>query len=92
MFPFGANGRALASGEAKGFVKMIIDESTKEILGVHIVGPNAAEMINEAAALMEAEITAEELADTTHAHPTIGESLMEAAGASLGRCIHMPKR
>jgi dihydrolipoamide dehydrogenase len=92
LFPFGANGRALASGEAKGFVKMIIDESTKEILGVHIVGPNAAEMINEAAALMEAEITAEELADTTHAHPTIGESLMEAAGASLGRCIHMPKR
>ncbi len=92
IFPFGANGRALASGMAVGFVKMVVDAKTDEILGVHIIGPNAAEMINEAAALMDQEVTAEELAEITHSHPTFGESLMEAAGAALGRCVHLPKK
>jgi dihydrolipoamide dehydrogenase len=89
-FPFAGNGRALASGETAGFVKIVTEARYKEILGVHIFGSNASELINEAAALMEMEITAEELADVIHAHPTNAETLMEAAASSLGRCIHLP--
>ena len=90
-FPFAGNGRALASGETAGFVKIVTEARYKEILGVHIFGSNASELINEAAALMEMEITAEELADMIHAHPTNAETLMEAAASSLGRRIHLPK-
>lgn len=91
-FPFMANGRALAAGETAGFVKVIADEKYGEILGVHIVGPGAAEMINEAAALMEMEITSEEISEIVHAHPTFSEAFMEAAADSLGKAIHLPKR
>ncbi len=79
MFPFRANGRALASGEGEGFVKVISSARYGEVLGVHIVGPAAAEMINEAAALMAMEVTAHEIAGIVHAHPTFSEALMEAA-------------
>lgn len=91
-FPMGANGRALASGERGGFVKVIIDERYGELLGVHIVGPGAAEMINEAAALMEMEITAHEISEIVHGHPTFSEAFMEAVADSLGKCIHLPKK
>ena len=87
-FAFSGNGRAVASGEAEGFVKILVESRYREIVGVHIYGTNASELINEAATLMEMEITAEELADMIHAHPTYSEALMEAAAASLGRCIH----
>jgi dihydrolipoamide dehydrogenase len=89
-FPFAANGRALCCGHPAGFIKLLAGKQHKELLGVHIVGPTASELINEAAALMAQEITADELAETVHAHPTHAETLMEAAAAALGRCLHLP--
>lgn len=89
-FPFAANGRALCGGHSTGFVKVLAGKPHHELLGVHIVGPQASELINEAAALMAMEITADELADTVQAHPTLSETLMEAAAAALGRCLHLP--
>jgi len=89
-FPFGANGRALASGEPDGFIKVIIDKKYGEILGAHIFGGAATEMIAEPAALMAMEITAHETADIIHAHPTYSEAFMEACADALGRCIHLP--
>lgn len=91
-FNFGSNGRALASGEGIGFVKVIADKKYGEILGVHIIGPGAAEIINEAATLMEMEITVNEAAKIIHGHPTFSEAFMEACGDALGRCIHLPKK
>ena len=90
-FQFGANGRALASGHKTGFVKVITDKKYGEILGVHVVGPAAAEMINEAAALMSMEITAYEISEIIHGHPTYSEAFMEAVADSLEKCIHKPK-
>ncbi len=91
-FPFAANGRALASDEATGFVKVVADKRTGELLGVHIAGPCAAEMINEAAALMAMEITVYEIAEITHAHPAFSEALMEAAADCLGKSLHLPPK
>ncbi len=91
-FPFGNNGRALASGEREGFVKVVTNKDDNKILGVHIVGVNAAEMINEAAALRTSGVTAKELSEIMHAHPTYSESLMEAAADSFDECIHLPKK
>ena len=90
LYPFRSNGRALASGEAEGFVKVITDKRFGEVLGVHIVGPGAAEMINEAASLMNAEVTANEIAGYIHAHPTYSEAFMEAAADSIHQCLHLP--
>ena len=91
-FPFGANGRALASGEPDGFVKVLVEKKYGEILGVHIFGGAATEMIAEAVALISMEITVHEVADMIHAHPTYSEALMEACADALGRCIHMPPK
>jgi dihydrolipoamide dehydrogenase len=92
VFPFSANGRALASGDTEGFVKVVIEPGYGEILGVHIAGAGASELINEASAAMRMEATAHELIEVVHAHPTRSEALMEAAAAALGRCIHLPAR
>lgn len=92
MFRFAANGRALASGEGVGFVKVIADKKYGEILGVHIIGPGAAEIINEAAALMEMEITVKEVASIIHGHPTFSEAFMEACADAMGECIHLPPK
>ncbi len=89
-FPFMANGRALASGEGAGMIKVIIDNKYGEILGVHMFGPNVTELIAEATALMVSEVTAHEVADTIHPHPTCSEAFMEACADALGRCIHLP--
>ena len=89
-FPLAVNGRALAVGAAEGFVKVIADAEYGEILGVHIVGYGASEIINEAAALMAMEITVHELSEIIHGHPSVSEALMEAAADCLGRCIHLP--
>ncbi len=91
-FPFGANGRALASGEPDGFVKVIIEKKYGEMLGVHIFGAVAAEMIAEPASLMAMEITVHEVANIIHAHPTYSEAFMEACADALGNCIHLPKK
>ena len=89
-FPFRALGKAHAIGEVDGLVKIIADASSDEILGVHIVGPHATDLIAEAALAMKAEVTAEELGRTIHAHPTLAEGLMEAAHAAHGVAIHLP--
>ncbi len=91
-FDFAANGRAMASGENLGFVKVIADAKYGEILGVHIVGPTAAEMINQAAALMELEITVDEVVKVIYGHPTYSEALYEAFADVLGESIHIPKK
>jgi dihydrolipoamide dehydrogenase len=88
-FPFIASGKAQAMGETEGFVKFLSDPGTDRILGVHIVGPHASDLIAEAALAMQAGATVQQLAETIHAHPTLAESLMEAAGAVHGMSIHM---
>ena len=91
-FPFAANGRALACNERAGFVKVIADKRYKELLGVHMVGADAAEMISEASSLMAAEIPVDEIADMIHAHPTCAEAFMEACADALKECKHLPKK
>ncbi len=89
MFPFAANGRALSVGEPEGFVKMIGDAKTGRLLGVHIVGAEASNLISEAALAIEMGAHVEDLALTVHPHPTLPETLMEAAEATLGHAIHI---
>ncbi|VWL85532.1 dihydrolipoyl dehydrogenase [Oceanivirga miroungae] len=91
-FNFAGNGRALASGNNYGFIKVIADKKYGEILGVHIIGPNAAEMINEAAALMSAEVTIEEVIKSIHGHPTYSEAMYEAFADVLGLSVHVMKK
>ena len=87
-FPFLANGRARAMRQTDGFVKVLADAKTDRVLGVHIVGFGAGEMIHEAAVLMEFGGSAEDLARTCHAHPTMSEAVKEAAMAVAKRSIH----
>jgi dihydrolipoamide dehydrogenase len=89
VFPFAANGRALSVNEPDGLVKMIGDKKTGRLLGVHIVGAEASNLIAEAALALEMGATVEDLALTVHAHPTLPETLMEAAEATLGHAIHI---
>ena len=88
-FPFAASGRALAAGETAGFAKIVCDEVTDEILGVHVLGAQASELIAEAVTAMEFNGSAEDLARSMHAHPTLAESLHEAALAVDERAIHL---
>ena len=88
-FPFMANGRAKVNNTTDGFVKILADTKTDRILGVHIVGPEAGNMIAEAAVAMEFGGSAEDLARTCHAHPTLTEAVKEAALAVEDRAIHM---
>ncbi len=91
-FSFAANGRALASGDAVGFVKVIADSRYGEVLGVHIIGPSAAEIITQASLIMEMEITVDEVVNTIYGHPTYSEALAEAFADVLGEAIHVPKK
>jgi dihydrolipoyl dehydrogenase len=88
-FPFTANGRAKVNRTTDGFVKVLADAETDRILGVHIIAPNASEMIAEAAVIMEFGGSAEDLARTCHAHPTLTEAVKEAALSVAKRPIHM---
>ena len=88
-FPFTANGRARANRTTEGFVKILADATTDRVLGAHIIGAGAGEMIHEAAVLMEFGGSSEDLARTCHAHPTMSEAVKEAAMAVEGRAIHM---
>jgi dihydrolipoamide dehydrogenase len=88
-FPFSASGKARAIGETDGFVKLIIGEPHGEILGAHIIGPEATEMIAELGLAMTLEATYEEIEATIHAHPTLSESVHEAAGQAFGHAIHI---
>jgi dihydrolipoamide dehydrogenase len=88
-FPFAASGRARAMDETDGFVKIITDAQTDRILGVHILGARASDLIAEATAILEYHGSAEDIARIVHAHPTMTESVMEAArSAWLGMTIH----
>jgi len=89
-FPFQANGKALAMEEPEGFVKLVAEAETGVILGAHIIGPHATDLVAEVATAMTAEATVHELAEAIHAHPTTAEAVMEAALATLGRPIHIP--
>lgn len=91
-FNFAANGRALASSEAHGFVKVIADNRYGEVLGVHIIGPSAAEIITQASLIMEMEITVDEVIKTIYGHPTYSEALFEAFADILDEAVHIPKK
>ena len=88
-FPFTANGKAVALAETEGFVKVVADKATGEIVGVHIIGPEATEMIHEFAVGRTLEATLEEMIHTIHAHPTLSEAALEATLAALGQAIHI---
>ena len=88
-FPFQANGKALALNEREGFVKIIADSSSGEILGAHIVGPEAADLIPELALARSWELTPEEIARTIHVHPSLPEAVMEAAEGVFGKPMHI---
>jgi len=91
-FPFAAAGRALTLGQTEGFVKVVADAPTGRILGVHIVGPRATDLIAEATLAVQNGLTLDQLDLTMHAHPTLPEAIMEAALAAQGRAIHIANR
>ena len=91
IFQLSGNGKALAIGENRGFVKLVFDRASDEILGFHAVGPRAINLAAEAAAVMECEGTVAELASAVHPHPTVSEALMEAAQVCRGRCVNAPR-
>ncbi len=88
-FPFTASGKAVAAAESEGFVKVIADGATGEILGAHIIGAEATELIAEYGLAISLEASIDEVHQTIHAHPTLSEALMEAAAATLGEAIHI---
>src|SRR5690606_4935670 len=88
QFPFLANGRARAGGHTDGFVKVLAHKETDRVLGVHIIGPHAGELIAECASAMEYAASSEDIARCCHAHPTLAEAVKEAALAVDGRAIH----
>jgi len=88
-FPFSASGKAVAINQPDGFVKLILGAKYGEILGAHIIGENATELITEYVLANKAEITADEIHQTIHAHPTMSEALMEAAAAAYNEAIHI---
>jgi dihydrolipoamide dehydrogenase len=91
-FPFSALGRAMAVNETEGFFKVVADKKTHQVLGVHIVGPSATDLISEGALALEMHAFLEDLGLTIHPHPTLGEGLMEASMAGLGHAIHIMNR
>lgn len=88
-FPFAASGRAMSLMDTEGFVKVIADAKTDQLLGVHMVGPEVTELIAEAALAIEMGATAEDIARTIHAHPTLPEAMMEAAESVHGMAVHI---
>lgn len=90
-FPFAINGRALALNAAEGFVKLVVRKNDGILIGAQIVGAGASDMIAELSLAIEAGMTAEDVALTIHAHPTLGEIAMEAAEVIIGRPTHIMK-
>jgi dihydrolipoamide dehydrogenase len=88
-FPFTASGKAVASNETEGFVKVVTDAKTGEIYGAHIIGADATELIAEYGLAMELEASVDDVHRTIHAHPTLSEAVMEAAASSTGDAIHI---
>jgi len=92
MFPFAASGRALAADDTDGLVKILAHEETDRILGAHVIGPSAAELVQQVSIAMEFGSTAEDLGMMVFAHPTMSESVHEAALAVNGEAIHVANR
>jgi dihydrolipoamide dehydrogenase len=90
-FPYIANGKALGMGETEGMVKIIADSDTSELLGLHILGAHASDLIAEGTLALSMEATAEEIVNTIHAHPTLAETIAEAAEGIIGKPIHLAK-
>jgi dihydrolipoamide dehydrogenase len=88
-FPFTANGRARAIGETDGFVKLLADKATDRLLGAHIIGPDGGTLIAELSMAIEFGASAEDVARTSHAHPSLNEAVKEAALAVGGRALHI---
>ncbi len=88
-FPFSANGRARTMGETQGFVKFVVDKDTDEILGCHMIGPHVADNLAQVVLAMEYRGSAEDIGITVHSHPTLSETVKEAALSALGRALHM---
>ncbi|MFQ5676061.1 MAG: dihydrolipoyl dehydrogenase, partial [bacterium] len=88
-FPFQANGKSIAVGETEGLVKLVFDEKYGELLGAHIIGVEATDMIAELGVAKALESTPTEILKTVHAHPTLSEAVMEAAADALGEAIHI---
>jgi dihydrolipoamide dehydrogenase len=91
-FPFRGLGKAHAMGEISGLIKIVAEQGTDRVLGAHIIGPHASDIIHEAALAMKAGLSVKDIAETIHAHPTLSEGLMEAAEDVHGSAIHLPKR
>ena len=91
-FPLMANGKSIILGESEGLVKFVVDEKYDEILGMHMAGPNATELIAEGALALRLEATVDEILTTVHGHPTVGEAVLEAAMAVYGRALSLPKK
>ena len=91
-FPFTALGRALLAGESEGFVKIVADKESELVLGVHIIGSEASDLISEAALAVEMGATLEDIGFTIHPHPTLPEAIMEAAEAAKGKAIHIVQK
>jgi dihydrolipoamide dehydrogenase len=91
-FPWGASGRAATLGRVEGLTKLLLDPESGRLLGVGIVGPGAGELIAEGTLALEMAALAQDLASTIHTHPTLSESLMEAAEAFLGHATHLPAK
>jgi dihydrolipoamide dehydrogenase len=88
-FPFAALGRAQTYGSTEGLIKIVADRKYGEVLGVHIIGPSASDLIPEGVLALQLEATLEDIANTIHAHPTLGEGSMEAAMVALGLPVHV---
>lgn len=91
-FPMSASGRALIRDESQGFVKVITEDKYGEILGIHVAGPGATELITQAETIMALEGTIEDMCRIIYPHPTISEALFEAAMDTFGMSIHLPKK
>ncbi|HSV56199.1 MAG TPA: dihydrolipoyl dehydrogenase, partial [Magnetospirillaceae bacterium] len=89
VFPYRASGKAVAMGRSDGHVKILVSQETREILGASIVGTNATELIHELLLAKSAELLPADIASMVHAHPTLSETVMEAARASEGWAIHI---
>ena len=91
-FQFRALGKAHAMGEIAGFIKIVAEKGTDRVLGAHIIGPHASDLIHEAALAVRKGLTIKDIAETIHAHPTLAEGIMEAAEDVHAGAIHAPKR
>jgi dihydrolipoamide dehydrogenase len=91
-FPFSALGRAMAVAETDGFIKVVADKNSHEVLGIHIVGPSATDLISEGALALEMHAFLEDIGLTIHPHPTLGEGMMEASLHALGQAAHIMNR